>query len=117
MARRQRVSKRSPEFAESDGPRGFFGGPTLVLFWIFVVAACVAAAIPTLPQYRLLQEIEAELAEVRKEEDSLREKGLQLKAEARALKNNTRYLEARARDPLRLQLDGETVIELDSSTD
>jgi len=112
-SRRRAAASRSPEFAEGKPRRGIFGGPTLVVFWFFVVAACVAVAIPAIPQYQKLREIEEELAEIRREEERMREKNHQLKAEARALKENPRYLEARARDTLRYQLDGETVIQLD----
>jgi len=113
MARRaQNESARSAEFSGGESVRGFFGRPTLVVFWFFVVAACVAVAIPAIPQYQVLKKIEAELVEARKEEARLREHSLQLKAEARALESNQKYLEARARDPLRYHLEGETVIQL-----
>jgi len=90
-----------------------FGRSTLVVFWLFVVAACLAVAIPAIPQYHLLKSIEAELDSVRNEEKRLKEKSEQLEAEAKALKENRQYLEARARDPLRYQLEGESVIQLE----
>ncbi|MGD1978743.1 MAG: septum formation initiator family protein, partial [Akkermansiaceae bacterium] len=92
--------------------RGFFGRPTLCVFWVFVVAACLAVAIPAIPQFHLLKEIESELADAESEEQRLIEKASQLKAEAEALRNNTRYLDARARDRLHYQADGETIIKL-----
>lgn len=114
MSRRYRAStNRSPEFSDSQGPRGFFGKPTLVVFWLFVVAACLAVAIPALPQYQLLKEIEGELADVRQEEKRLERESQQLEAEALALKKNPRYLQERARDPLRYMLKGETIIQIE----
>lgn len=110
---RRAAASRSPEFAEGRARRGIFGGPTLVVFWFFVVAACVAVAIPAIPQYHKLREIEEELAEIRREEEQMKEMSLRLEAEAQALQDNPRYLEARARDTLRYHLDGETVIQLD----
>jgi cell division protein FtsB len=112
MSGRQRTqTSRSPEFSSEPGRRGLFGKPTLFVFWLFVVVVCAALLIPAVPQYRLLKEIEAELANVEREEKTLRDKKDQLEAENRALKKNPRYLEARARDPLRVQLKGETVIQ------
>ena len=114
MGLRYRAStNRSPEFLESQRPRGFFGKPTLVVFWLFVVAACLAVAIPALPQYQLLKEIEAELVDVRKEERRLEERSQQLESEALALKKNPRYLQERARDPLRYMIKGETIIQIE----
>ena len=111
MARRK--ESRHPDFPEAPPPRGFFGRPTLIVFWIFVVAACLAVAIPAIPQYHLLKSIESELEDVREEERQLELKKQQLEAEAKALKTNKRYLEARARDPLRYHERGETVIQLE----
>ena len=82
------------------------------MFWLFILVVCAALLIPAIPQYRLLGEIEAELANVEREEGMLREKSEQLESEARELKKNPAYLEARARDPLRYQIDGETVIQI-----
>lgn len=114
MSRRYRASKsRSPEFLDSHGARGFFGKSTLVVFWLFVVAACFAVAIPALPQYRLLKEIEGELADAKEEERRLEKRSQQLEAEARALKKNPRYLQERARDPLRYMRKGETIIQIE----
>mgnify|MGYP002628085000 CR=1 FL=1 len=114
MPRKQRAKAGSaPEFSAEPVRRGLFGKPTLFVFWLFVVAACTALLIPALPQYRLLKEIEAELADVRREEKALRETSHRLEAESKALKKNPRYLEARARDPLRYQKEGETVIQLE----
>lgn len=110
MVRRNRRS-RHPDFPEAPLRRGFFGRPTLAVFWVFVVAACLAVAIPAIPQYRLLQSIEKELSEVKDEEQRLNDKKKQLEAEAQALKNNKDYLEARARDLLRVYEPGETVVE------
>ena len=113
MGRHYRVSAgRSTEFSDPKGRRGFFGRSTLVLFWFFVVVACFAVAIPALPQYHLLKEIEAELAETRIEEDRLKGHIHQLEAEGRALRENPRYLEERARDPLRYMRKGETIIQI-----
>jgi cell division protein FtsB len=113
MGRYFRVATdRSPEFSETRGGRGFFGKPTLVLFWFFVLAACCAVAIPALPQYHLLKEIEAELTETQQEEKRLERHIQQLAAEARALEENPRYLQERARDPLRYMLKGETIIQI-----
>ena len=69
-------------------------------------------AIPALPQYHLLKEIEAELAETQQEEKRLERQIQQLAAEARALEENPRYLQERARDPLRYMLKGETIIQI-----
>ncbi len=113
MSRRRRRESRHPDFPEAPPQRGFFGRSTLVVFWLFVVAACLAVAIPAIPQYHLLKSIEAELHSVRNEEKRLKEKSEQLEAEAKALKENRQYLEARARDPLRYQLEGESVIQLE----
>lgn len=114
MSRRQRSqTDRSPEFSSEPGRRGLFGKPTLFVFWLFVVAVCAALLIPAVPQYRLLKGIEAELADAENKEKSLRDKRDQLEAESRALKKNPRYLEARARDPLRVQLEGETIIQFE----
>ena len=113
MGRYFRVSTdRSPEFSESHGGRGFFGKPTLVLFWFFVLAACFAVAIPALPQYHLLKEIEAELVETEEEERRLEKHIQRLAAEIRALEENPRYLQERARDPLRYMRKGETIIRI-----
>ena len=65
MARRNRGS-RHPDFPEAPLRRGFFGRPTLAVFWVFVVAACLAVAIPAIPQYRLLQSIEKEVDDSKK---------------------------------------------------
>lgn len=114
MSDRSRAEKgRSPEFSDSSGRRGFFGKPTLVVFWLFVLAACLAVAIPAFPEYQLLRKIEEELAEVEREEQRLMAKSKRLEAEAKAIKTNPRYLEARARDPLRYQIKGETIIQLE----
>ena len=114
MSRRQKVqSERSPEFSVDPGRRGFFGKSTLFVFWLFILAICGALLIPAIPQYRLLKEIEAELANVQREEVILREKSNQLETESRELRKNPRYLEARARDPLRYYIEGETVIEFE----
>lgn len=114
MSRRQRANTdRPPEFSSGPARRGLIGKPTLVVFWLFIVAACTALLIPAVPQYRLLKEIEAELADAERQEQTLREESHRREAEARALKKNPRYLEARARDPLRYQLEGETVIQLE----
>ena len=113
VAQRRSRDSRHPDFPEAPPSRGFFGRPTLVVFWIFVVAACLAVAIPAIPQYQLLRLMEAELADAEQEEARLKEKALRLKVEARALKKNPEYLEARARDPLRYQKRGETVIQLE----
>lgn len=115
MGGRYRASiDRSREFSDSQGPRGFFGKPTLVVFWLFVVAVCVAVAIPALPQYHLLKEIEGELAGAKLEEERLEIRSQQFKAEARALKENPHYLQERARDPLRYMRKGETIIQIDN---
>lgn len=111
--RRAAKTNRSPEFSSGTERRNFFGKPTLIVFWAFVVVVCMALLIPAIPQYRLLKEIEAELANTEKEELALRQRKDQLSAESRALKKNPRYLEARARDPLRMQLQGETVIQVE----
>ena len=113
MSRYFRVSTgRSPEFSEARGRLGFFGKPTLFLFWFFILAACFAVAIPSIPQYHLLKEIEAELLETKEEEKLLERRIQQLEAEARALEDNPRYLEERARDPLRYMRKGETIIKI-----
>lgn len=113
MSRRQRAdTARSPEFSSGDEGQGLFGKPTLWIFWFFIVVVCVALLIPAIPQYRLLKKIEAELVDAQQTELALRNKRDQLEAESRALKKNPRYLEARARDPLRVQLVGETVIQI-----
>jgi len=52
------------------------------------------------------------LADAEQTERALRQKRDQLHDEDRALKKNPRYLEARARDPLRAQIQGETVVEI-----
>ena len=106
-------TERSPEFSDASGRRGLFGKPTLVVFWLFILAACLAVAIPAFPQYQLLRDIEGELVEVQREEQRLMKKSQQLKAEAKAVKKNPRYLEARARDPLRYQIEGETIIQIE----
>lgn len=106
-------TKRSAEFSEESGPRGFFGKPTLVVFWLFVLAACLAVAIPAFPQYQLLRTIESELADAEREELRMRRKSKQLQEEAKAIKRNPRYREARARDPLRYQIEGETIIQIE----
>jgi cell division protein FtsB len=110
MARRTRES-RHPDFPEAPPERGFFGKPTLFVFWVFVVAACLAAAIPAIPQYRILQSMENELADVLEEEKRLEAKKAQLEAEVQALKTNKAYLEARSRDSLRRYKPGENVVE------
>ena len=113
MGRYFRVStKRSPEFSEGRGNRGFFGKPTLVLFWFFILAACFAVAIPAIPQYHLLKKIEVELVDTKQEERRLDRRIQQLAAEARALEENPRYLQGRARDPLRYMRKGETIIQI-----
>lgn len=48
---------------------------------------------------------------MRDEEQRLIDKKTQVEAEAQALKNNKDYLEARARDLLRVYEPGETVVE------
>ncbi len=96
-----------------DLRRGLFGKPTTVVFWCFVIALCVLLVVPALPQYRLLKEVEDELSTAEKEERILYEKSLRLGSEVRALRKNPEYLQARARDPLRVQEDGETVIQMD----
>ncbi|YCM44746.1 septum formation initiator family protein [Verrucomicrobiaceae bacterium 227] len=106
-------SKRTPEFSSEPLKRGLFGKPTWIVFGAFVVAACCALTIPAIPQYHKLKKIEAELAEAQKEEKSLKKKAEELGAQAEALKKNPGYLEARARDPLRYHIAGETVIQLD----
>jgi cell division protein FtsB len=53
------------------------------------------------------------LADVRQEEKRLERKSQQLEAEALALKKNPRYLQERARDPLRYMLKGETIIQIE----
>ena len=113
MPKGQRASKkRGPEFSPRREERGLFGRPTLIVFWLFIVAVCTAFIIPAIPQYRLLTKIEAELLDAEQSELALREKRDQLRDESHALKKNPRYLEARARDPLRVQLRGESVIEI-----
>ncbi|MDB4438269.1 septum formation initiator family protein [bacterium] len=82
------------------------------MFWLFVVAACVAVAIPALPQYHLLKEIEEELVDAKLEEGRIEMRSQQLEAEARALKKNPLYLQERARDPLRYMRKGETIIQI-----
>lgn len=112
MSRRYRAETgKGSEFSDRAVSRGFFGKPTLVVFWVFVLAACLAVAIPALPQYQLLKKIETELADAEREEQRLLNKSKQLQAEARALKKNPRYLEERARDPLRYMREGETIIQ------
>ena len=106
-------NKRSAEFCDESGSRGFFGKPTLVVFWLFVLAACLAVAIPAFPQYEILRNIETELADVEGEELRMRMESRQLAAEVEAVKKNPRYLEARARDPLRYQIEGETIIQIE----
>jgi len=93
--------------------RGLFGKPTWIVFGTFVLAACFALIIPAIPQYHKLKEIEAELAEAEKEEKLLKQEAEELGAQAEALRKNPGYLEARARDPLRYHIEGETVIQLD----
>ncbi len=105
-------TKPSAEFSDASAPRGFFGKPTLIVFWFFVLAACLAVAIPAFPQYQLLRDIETELADAEREELRMRKKSKQLEAEVKAIKKNPRYLEARARDPLRYQIKGETIIQI-----
>jgi cell division protein FtsB len=113
MPKRQRAdTDRGPEFSSEGQHRGLFGKPTLFVFWLFIVVVCAALIIPAVPQYRLLSKIEAELKDAKQTEQRLRETRDQLHDESRALKKNPRYLEARARDPLRVQLEGETVIEI-----
>jgi len=111
--RRRAKTKKPPEFSSGAERRTLFGKPTLFIFWAFVVVVCVALLIPTIPQYRILKEIEEELVDAEKAELALRMQRDQLGDESRALKKNPRYLEARARDPLRVQLQGETVIQVE----
>ncbi|MCX8237965.1 MAG: septum formation initiator family protein [Akkermansiaceae bacterium] len=111
--KRKALTERAPEFSVEPTRRELFGKPTLCVFWLFVVAVCTALLIPALPQYRLLKEIEAELADAKMNEETLRQERHKLEAEAEALKQNPRYLEARARDPLRYQVEGETVIQME----
>jgi len=111
--RRAAKTNRSPEFSSGVERRTLFGRPTLIVFWAFVVVVCMALLIPAIPQYRLLKEIEAELVNTENEELALRQRKDQLSAESLALKKNPHYLEARARDPLRMQLQGETVIQVE----
>ena len=114
MSHRRRAStKKSAEFPSGAERSTLFGKPTLFIFWAFVVVVCAALLIPAIPQYRLLKGIEDELADAEKSELILREQRDQLSDESRALKKNPRYLEARARDPLRVQLQGETVIQVE----
>ena len=82
------------------------------MFWFFVLAACCAVAIPALPQYHLLKEIELELVKTQEEERRLERHIQQLAAEARALEENPSYLQGRARDPLRYMRKGETIIQI-----
>jgi len=113
MARRKRAATdRSAEFSADREPRGLFGKPTLFIFWLFVVVTCAAFIIPAIPQFRLLKKIETELLDAEQNELALRKKRDQLHDESRALKKNPRYLEARARDPLRAQIPGETIVEI-----
>jgi cell division protein FtsB len=106
-------SKKTPEFSSEPLKRGLFGRPTWIVFGTFVLAACCALIIPAIPQYHKLKDIEAELAEAQKDEKMLKKKAEELGAEAKALRKNPGYLEARARDPLRYHIEGETVIQLD----
>jgi len=105
-------SKRTPEFSPEPLKRGFFGKSTWIVFGTFILAACCALTLPAIPQYHKLKEIEAELAEAEKEEKLLMKKAVELGAQAEALRKNPGYLEARARDPLRYHIAGETVIQL-----
>lgn len=105
-------SRKTPEFSREPLKRGLFGKSTWLVFGAFVLAACFALTIPAIPQYYKLKEIEVELAEARKEEKQLMKKADELGAQAAALRKNPGYLEARARDPLRYHLEGETVIQL-----
>jgi cell division protein FtsB len=59
-----------------------------------------------------LKEIESELVETQQEERRLERHIQQLAAEARALEENPRYLQERARDPLRYMRKGETIIQI-----
>ena len=114
MPKKQRSqAKRATEFAQEPLKRGLVGKPTWVVFSAFVIAVCFALTIPAIPQYRKLKEIEAELADARKEEKILEKKAEEIGAESEALKRNPAYLEARARDPLRYHIEGETVIQLE----
>ena len=90
--KRKALTERAPEFSVEPTRRELFGKPTLCVFWLFVVA---------------------ELDDAKMNEETLRQERHKLEAEAEALKKNPRYLEARARDPLRYQVEGETIIQME----
>ena len=117
MARRHRryysKARRDPEFVRDMPKRGLIGKPTWIVFGIFVVVVSLSFVIPAIPQYRKLQEIEKELADAEAQELELLRKKQQYRAESEALQSNRRYLEDRARDPLRYFRKGETILQLE----
>ena len=117
MARKYRryysKSRRDPEFVRDSPKRGLIGKPTWIVFGIFILVVSLSFIIPAIPQLQKLNEIEMELADAQEQEQELLKKSRQYKAEAEALQNNPRYLEDRARDPLRYFRKGESVIQLE----
>lgn len=111
---RARVQKRkqrpAPEFTRMRAET--LSMATSRLFQIFVIAICLAAIVPALPQWNELKKIRTELAEVKSREASLAQQHEQLRSEEKALRENKFYLESRARDRLHLYREGERVIQL-----
>ena len=79
---------------------------------IFVIVACLAGVVPTLPQWNELKKIEAELAEVEEKEKKFAADRKRYASEEEALRSNPEYMEARARDRLHLHRSGETIINI-----
>ncbi len=107
------AANRLPEFSRDPAQRPFMAKSTAIVFALLVVAISVTCWVKALPEYNKLKQIEAELADVQREEHALEQERRRYELEASALKTNPRYMENRSRDRLHLYRPGESVIKLD----
>ena len=105
--------ERDPEFTRDRNRSRLFGRATGFVIGVFVIVLAVAVVVPIAPEYQKLREIEAELADIRGEEERVLRKRRQFELEAGALEKNLDYLESRARDVGPFYRPGEQVIKID----
>lgn len=81
----------------------------VVAFYVLIMIACVGVIATGLPEFRVLQQAEEELASIKEEELVVLAQADQMKREHRALEQDPYFLEIYGRDRLDFYKEGERV--------
>ena len=90
---------------------------TRTAFSVFLLTACVALAVLSVPQMRKLRALKEELARANALESYVQQEKDQKRRELNALRNDPAYLELVARDRLDLHREGEQIYRIGREID